>query len=161
METVLGAIYPTVLLVHSWLRWAVLIMLVIVVVRAWQGRTGFGAWMPLDERLHTALVSVVDLQMLVGLLLYAASPFAWAFLGDLGTTIHNRELRFFGLEHVTMMLAAVALVHVGRARSRRVTDERLRFRRVFAWTLAALLFVLSSIPWPFVAAARPLFRFGF
>ncbi len=60
-----------------------------------------------------------------------------------------------------MMLAGVALVHVGRARSRRVTDERLRFRRVFAWTLAALLVVLSSIPWPFFPVARPLFRLGF
>ena len=157
----MGAIYPTVLLLHSWLRWAVLVLFVIVVFRAWQGRTGFGAWLPLDERLHTALVGVVDLQVLVGVLLYAVSPFAQAFVGDLGTTIHNRELRFFGLEHVTMMLAGVALVHVGRARSRRVTDERLRFRRVFAWTLAALLVVLSSIPWPFFPVARPLFRLGF
>ena len=157
----MGAIYPTVLLLHSWTRWAVLALLVIVVIRAWQGRTGFGAWLPLDERLHTALVAVVDAQFLIGVLLYAASPFARAFLGDLGTNIHNRELRFFGLEHVTMMIAAVALVHVGRARSKAVTDERLRFRRVFAWTLAALIFVLSSIPWPFFPVARPLFRFGF
>ena len=157
----MGAIYPTVLLLHSWTRWAVLVLLVVVVVRAWQGRTGFGAWLPLDERLHTALVGVVDAQFMIGVLLYAASPFARAFIGDLGTNIHNRELRFFGLEHVTMMLVAVAFVHVGRARSKAVTDERLRFRRVFAWTFAALIFVLSSIPWPFFPAARPLFRLGF
>jgi hypothetical protein len=156
-----GAIYPTVLFLHSWVRWAALILLVVVVVRAWQGRTGFGAWLPLDERLHTALVAVFDLQFLIGLLLYAASPFARAFIGDIGANIGNRELRFFGLEHVTMMLAAVAFVHIGRARSKAVTDERLRFRRVFAWTLAALIFVLSSIPWPFFPAARPLFRLGF
>jgi hypothetical protein len=156
-----GAIYPTVLLLHSWTRWAVLILLVVVVVRAWQGRTGFGAWLPLDERMHTALVSVADLQFVLGVLLYAASPFAHAFLGDLGTTIHNRELRFFGLEHVTMMVVAVTLVHVGRSRSKAVTDERLRFRRVFAWTLAALIVVLTSIPWPIFPIARPLFRLGF
>ena len=155
------ATYPIALLFHSWVRWAVLAMLVVVVVRAWQGRTGFGAWLPLDERMHTALVGVVDLQLMIGLWLYGASPFARAFLGDLGTTIHNRELRFFGLEHVTMMLIAVALVHVGRARSRRVTDERLRFRRVFAWTAAALFCVLASIPWPMFPVARPLFRLGF
>jgi hypothetical protein len=153
-----GAIYPFVLPLHSWLRWAVLILLVVVVFRAWQGRTGFGAWLPLDERLHTALVAVVDLQFLVGLLLYGASPFARAFISGLGETLGNRELRFFGLEHVTMMLAAVAFVHIGRARSKAVTDERLRFRRVFGWTLAALIVVLSSIPWPFFPVARPLFR---
>ena len=156
----MSAMYPTVLLLHSWVRWAVLILLVVVVFRAWQGRTGFGAWLPLDERLHTALVAVVDLQLIVGLLLYGASPFARAFIGGLGATMSNRELRFYGLEHLTMMLAAVAFVHVGRARSKAVTDERLRFRRVFAWTLAALIFVLSSIPWPFFPVARPLFRLG-
>lgn len=157
----MSVIYPTVLLVHSWVRWAVLILLVVVVIRSWQGRTGFGAWMPLDERLHTALVGIVDLQLLIGLLLYVVSPFAQAFIGDLGTNIHNRELRFFGLEHVTMMLIAIGFVHVGRARSKAVTDERLRFRRVFAWTMAALIGVLASIPWPFFPAARPLFRLGF
>lgn len=155
------ATYPIALLLHSWVRWAVLAMLIVVVIRAWQGRTGFGAWLPLDERLHTALVAAVDLQFMVGLWLYGASPFARAFLGDLGTNIHNRELRFFGLEHVTMMLIAVAFVHVGRARSKAVTDERLRFRRVFAWTAAALICVLGSIPWPIFPVARPLFRLGF
>jgi hypothetical protein len=154
------ATYPIALILHSWTRWALLILLVVVVFRAWQGRTGFGAWLPLDERLHTALVGVFDLQFLLGLWLYGASPFARAFLGDLGTNIHNRELRFFGLEHVTMMLIAVALVHVGRARSKAVTDERLRFRRVFAWTVASLIVVVSSIPWPFFPVARPLFRLG-
>ena len=38
----MGATYPIALLLHSWIRWAVLILLVVVVVRAWQGRTGLG-----------------------------------------------------------------------------------------------------------------------
>jgi hypothetical protein len=154
------ASYPFALLLHSWLRWAVLALLVIVVWRAWQGRRGLGPWTAVDERFHAVLVGVMDLQFMLGLWLYAASPFTRAFLTELGGSMSNRLLRFFGLEHVTMMLAAVALVHVGRARSKDVPDPRLRHRRVFAWTLAALLFVLSSIPWPFFPIARPLFRFA-
>jgi hypothetical protein len=49
-------------------------------------------------------------------------------------------------------------VHVGRVRSKRAADPLQRHRRVFAWTLTALLFVLSSIPWPYFPVARPLFR---
>ena len=155
----MGSTYPIALLAHSWIRWAMLALLVAVVLRAWRGRTGFGGWTPLDERLHVALVGVTDLQLLTGLWLYFfASPFARAFLTDIGTAIHERGLRFFGLEHVVIMLAAVAFVHVGRARSKRAADPLQRHRRVFAWTLAALLFVLSSIPWPFFPVARPLFR---
>ena len=155
----MGATYPIALLAHSWIRWAMLALLVAVVLRAWRGRTGFGGWTPLDERLHVALVGATDLQLLIGLWLYFfASPFSRAFLADMGTAIHERGLRFFGLEHATIMLAAVAFVHVGRARSKGAADPLQRHRRVFAWTLAALLFVLSSIPWPFFPVARPLFR---
>ena len=153
------AAYPYVLLTHSWVRWAVLILLVAVVVRAWRGRRARNAvWSALDERLHVALVGVADLQMLLGVWLYAISPFARAFIADPIGNQKIRILRFFGEEHVVMMLAAIAFVHVGRARSERVADVTQRHRRVFAWTLAALLFVLASIPWPFFPIERPLFR---
>lgn len=155
------AAYPHLLLTHSWVRWAVLILLVTVVIRAWRGRRARNAvWRPLDERLHLALVAVADLQLLLGLWLYAISPFARAFLADPIGEQKNRLLRFFGEEHIVMMLIAIAFVHVGRARSRRVPDVTKRHRRVFAWTLAALIFVLASIPWPYFPVERPLFRFG-
>lgn len=155
----MGATYPIALFIHSWLRWAVLVGLVLVVVRSWQARRT-GRWTAGDNSLHGGLAGMTDLQLLVGLWLYlGASPFARAFLTGLGGSMGNRELRFWGLEHATMMLAAVVFVHVGRARARRAADDATRARRVFAWTLAALLFVLSSIPWPFFPVARPLFRF--
>src|SRR3954470_22790976 len=111
----MGASYPIVLLVHSWLRWAVLAALVLVVVPSALGRrSAVPTWSTADERTHVVLVSLVDLQLLVGLWLYGASPFARAFLADVGGNMHNRMLRFFGLEHITMMLIAVILVHVGR-----------------------------------------------
>jgi hypothetical protein len=156
----MGATYPTALLIHSWVRWAVLLGLVLVVARTWLGRRS-GRWSPADEGTHTFLVAAADLQFLVGLWLYVASPFAQAFLGDVGTNVHNRELRFFGLEHITMMVVAVALIHVGRARSKKTADATLRHRRAFSWTVAALVCVLASIPWPFFPVARPLFRLGF
>ena len=154
----MGATYPIALLLHSWLRWAVLVGLVLVVLRSWTGRRT-GVWSAIDERIHAAVVGIVDLQFLVGLWLYfLASPFSRAFLADLGNTIHERGLRFFGLEHLTLMLAAVAFVHVGRARSKKTADGALRHRQVFAWTLTALLCVLAGIPWPFFPTPRPLFR---
>ncbi|MEO6010063.1 MAG: hypothetical protein ABIU38_18605 [Vicinamibacteraceae bacterium] len=148
------------MLLHSWIRWAVLALLVLVVMRGWQGRRGLWAWSAGNERLHVALVAVADVQLVIGLWLYlGASPFVQAFLSDVGVNIHNRLLRFFGLEHVTMMLVAIACIHIGRARSKSAPDPRQHHRRAFAWTLAALILVLASIPWPFLPVARPLFRF--
>jgi hypothetical protein len=156
---VFPAAYPHLLTAHSWVRWAVLILLVTVVVRAWRGRRARNAvWRPLDERLHRALVAVADLQLLLGLWLYTVSPFAQAFLADPIGNQKVRILRFFGEEHIVMMLIAIALVHVGRVRSRRTADVTQRHRRVFAWTLAALIGVLASVPWPYFPVERPLFR---
>ena len=53
----MGATYPIALLLHSWLRWAVLIGLVLVVIRSWTGRRT-GVWSALDERIHGAVVGI-------------------------------------------------------------------------------------------------------
>jgi hypothetical protein len=156
---VFPAAYPHLLTAHSWVRWAVLCLLVAVVVRAWRGRRMRNAvWSALDERLHVALIAVADLQLLLGLWLYTVSPFAQAFLDDPIGNQKVRILRFFGEEHIVMMLLAITLVHVGRARSRRTADVTQRHRRVFAWTVAALIGVLASVPWPYFPVERPLFR---
>jgi hypothetical protein len=153
--------YPVSLIGHSWLRWAVLIALVLVVGRAWAAWRSGRTWTPLDERLHAALVGLADLQFLIGLWLYlAASPFVRAFLEDVGTNVHNRQLRFFGLEHPTMMIAAVACLHIGRAASKKLTSGQ-RHKRVFIWSLIALILILSSVPWPGFPVERPLFRYYF
>lgn len=154
--------YPLSLMAHSWLRWAVLIALAVVVARAWSGWRGGRAWTPVDERWHRALVGLADLQFLLGLWLFlAASPFARAFLEDIATSVHNRPLRFFGLEHPTMMIAAVTLLHVGRATSTKVADARRRHKKVFVWSVIALIAIVGSVPWPGFPTERPLFRFHY
>ncbi len=151
--------YPITLFAHSWLRWVVLVCLVLVVVRSLRGWLGGHLWTPTDERLHSALVAAADLQFLVGLWLYVgASPFVRAFLANPGVEIHTRLLRFFGLEHIVIMVVAVALIHVGRATSKKTADARLRHRRTAIWTIVAMLLILSSIPWPSFPVGRPLFR---
>jgi len=62
----------------------------------------------------------LDLQLLLGLVLYfVLSPFTTQALNDFGAAMRNAPLRFFAVEHVTLMLAAVILVHVGRVLARK------------------------------------------
>src|SRR5262249_9176043 len=94
----------------------------------------------------------------LGLTLYAfLSPFSHAFFADAALGMKQPALRFFGVEHIFAMLTAVVVVHIGRRRSRKA-EGRLRHRRVFVTTLAALLVILASIPWPFLRYGRPLAR---
>ena len=67
-----------------------------------------------------AFVGVVDLQFTLGAWLYLfASPLSHAFFADFGAGMRQPLLRFFGLEHALGMLIAVALIHIGRTRSKR------------------------------------------
>jgi len=71
----------------------------------------------------------------------------------------DRYLRFFGLEHITMMILALLVVHVGWALCKRSKTARAQQGRLAATLVVGLLLVLAAIPWPGSAGDRPLFRF--
>jgi mono/diheme cytochrome c family protein len=151
--------YSVTLFAHSYLRWIVLGLAAVVLVRAFIGWRRARAWAQLDERLHSAFVGSVDTQLLVGLLLYVAlSPISKAFFADPGRGMKDTILRFYGMEHAAMMIAAVAVVHIGRARSKKAATPELRQRRVWTTTLAALVLMLAAVPWPSLRHGRPLLR---
>ena len=118
--------YSAFLLVHSLLRWLVLIAGLVVIARAITGITGRRDWRAGDAAGVRWFSIALDVQFLIGLLLYVwLSPFirdAWA---DIGATMRNAPLRFFVVEHTTGMLIGIALAHVGKSKiGRRPTRLR-------------------------------------
>lgn len=104
-------------------------------------------------------VILLDLQMLVGLLLYFwLSPLTVAALQDFGGAMRSPMLRYFAIEHVVGMIIAIALAHIGRARVRKAPEHR-RARTAAIFYGLALAAILISIPWPGLPVGRPLFRF--
>lgn len=151
--------YSFVLVIHSWLRYPVLalgVVLLIASLHAWRaGR----AWSPRDERLQVSFVGLLDIQLLLGLLLYfVLSPLAAAALGDLGAAMKVPELRFFGVEHALTMLLAVVAAHVGRSRGKR-RQGSARQRTTFLAQLWWLALTLAAIPWPGLDVGRPWLRY--
>lgn len=150
--------YTLVLTLHSWLRWLALAAGAAATLSAAShrseslapGRADFWGFV---------LMMTLDLQLLLGLLLYfALSPFTSQALGDFGTAMRTPALRFFAVEHLALMLGAVILAHLGRVLARRApTAGTKRVRMLIAFGLATLLMVIG-IPWPGTAAGRPLFR---
>ena len=146
--------YTVLLLVHSWLRWVVVALILAAIVRAVRG----GAWGDSDSRLRVATVSAFDTQVLIGLVLYAFSPMTPKSGAAIGAYMKVSALRFFTVEHVFAMILAAAALHVGSSKSKKADDDRARHK---TWAIAlgvALFFVLAGIPWPFMPYARPLFR---
>jgi hypothetical protein len=149
--------YSTVLLVHSWLRWIAIVAAVGTTLAAFGNRTR-GVNSPAD-RWGLAAMMALDLQMLVGLILYfALSPFTARALEDFSAAMRNPPLRFWAVEHVIAMFAAVILAHVGRVLARKAqTDSAKRTRLLVCFGLATFLMFLAT-PWPGMPNGRPLFR---
>src|SRR5262245_56327246 len=116
--------YEKALIVHSCLRWLALLAVAYCGVRAlrcWIGRTPRGAG---DRTAELLAAGAVDLQLAVGLLLYFVwSPVTTNALRDMGAAMKDPPSRFFAVEHVSIMVLAIAIVHVAKIRARKATSD--------------------------------------
>lgn len=151
--------YTIVLILHSWLRWVVLVAAFGATFAALYGDTPVGDRSKAD-RWGMMLMMTVDLQLLLGLLLYLAlSPFTAEAMNNFGAAMQNPVLRYWAVEHLTLMFIAVILVHLGRVLGRKATTPRSkRVRLVVCYGLATIV-MLAGIPWPGMENGRSLFRF--
>src|SRR6185436_13217816 len=110
--------YSATLLVHSWLRWAVIATGLIAILGGIIGVARKGQWTPADDRAGLWFILMLDLQLLLGLGLYFfLSPFTADAMKDFGAAMKNPGLRFWAVEHAFGMLVGVVLAHVGRVRT--------------------------------------------
>jgi hypothetical protein len=151
--------YSAFLLIHSLLRWVVVIAGLVVIARAISGLTGRRDWQPGDAAGVRWFSMAVDVQFLIGLLLYVwLSPFirdAWA---DMAATMRNAPLRFFAVEHVTGMLIGMALAHVGKSKIGKAANAAQKHKLAVIFFGLAMVAIVLSIPWPGMPGGRPLLR---
>ncbi len=154
--------YSIFLVLHSLMRWVIVILAVLALVRAFSGWLGNKPWAALDDKVGLWFTISMDVQLLLGLVLYfVLSPLTKAALQDFGAAMSSTGLRYFAVEHAFLMLLAVILAHVGRARSRKAVEAVAKHRNAAIFFGLAILAVLAAIPWPFLAGVgRPLFRLG-
>jgi hypothetical protein len=151
--------YSTMLVAHSWLRWVVLAAALFAIVRSAAAWSGHRAWTPADDRAGLLFMMSLDVQLLIGLLLYfVLSPFMEAVWDQAAVAMRTGALRYWLVEHPFGMLVALVLAHVGRIRIRKASDPRRKHRLVVIFFGLALLVMAVSLPWPGTATGRPLLR---
>ena len=149
--------YTTVLVLHSWIRWIALVAGVGVTLAAVRGKVQGES--SIADRWAMVAMMALDNQMLIGLVLYLGlSPNMQEILNHFGESMRRADTRFWAVEHITAMIAAVALSHVGRVLARKAKDPAAkRTRLLITFGLATLLMVVG-MPWPGRPGGRPLFR---
>ena len=144
------------LILHSLLRWVVLLTGIGAAARGFMGGKG-KPWTTADSRAGLLFITVLDLQFLLGLLLYVfLSPTVHTAFLNFGAAMKDPVLRFFAVEHVVGMVIAIALAHIGRARTKKATPDDRKFRAAAVFYTLALVVILLSIPWPGMPSGRPL-----
>jgi hypothetical protein len=129
-------------------RWLVLIALVLTVGFAFAGWLGKKNWAKRDDISGMVLTIFMDIQFLVGLILYFfVSPITKAAFADFGAAMKNADLRFFAVEHILIMFIAIVIVHIGRMRIKRIHADWKKHRAAVIWYGISLLLVLAAIPW--------------
>ena len=110
--------YELVLTLHSWIRWVAIIAGIVATLSVLTS-TPRSASADRSDTWGLILMTALDLQMLLGLLLYLAlSPTTRAIFQDFGGAMRDPVARFWAVEHIALMIVAVVLGHLGpRART--------------------------------------------
>lgn len=133
---------------HSGLRWLVLILIVVSIALAFAGWIKKREWTKTDQTSSLFLMIFMDIQFLVGIVLYLfLSPMTKAAFNDFGAAMGNSALRFYAVEHILMMVIALVLVHIGRAKTKKDIAPWKKHRAAAIFYTISLLVILAAIPW--------------
>ncbi|MCB0515983.1 MAG: hypothetical protein R2798_12930 [Chitinophagales bacterium] len=137
--------YSLLLHLHSYVRWFLLIVLIIALVRAIMGLASKQSYKLLDAKLALYTMIFAHIQLLLGFALYVVSPSVqWS---DMSVTMKDADLRFWTIEHLSIMLLAILLITLGRAFSRRAQAPDGKFKKILIYFGIALLAIIYGIPW--------------
>ena len=151
--------YQTLLILHSWSRWLVLVSGLIAIYRAYVGYSGRRPFTRADNGIGASFSGFMWLQVIIGLGLYfGLSPYGLNAMKQAGA-MKDPTTRFFGMEHVVVMILAAVLAQVGRIAIKKAGNDTLKHKKALTYFGITLLLVLLMIPWGIWNPARPLFRF--
>lgn len=127
--------------VHSYLRYFILIMLVVVIVKSTLGWIQNKPYTQLDNKLSLYLLIFTHLQLIAGIVLYFKSGLV-QFNSE---TMKNDELRYWTVEHATGMIVAIVLITMGRSKSKKAVTDIGKHTRLVIYNVVALAIILGMI----------------
>jgi uncharacterized protein YacL len=140
--------------IHSLLRYILLIFILISIIKSFSGWFCKKQYLPSDKKVALFTLISAHLQLVIGLILYFVSPTVKVGLADIGAAMKDSGLRFWAVEHISMMIIAIVLITLGYSLAKRGKDDEAKHKRVAICFLFALIVVFLAIPWPWSAVAR-------
>jgi len=142
---------------HNLMRWVIFILALVVIFKSYSGMKGGKAFTSGNKKTALFLMISADIQLLLGLSLYYMR--GWFDVLKSGSLVmSDKYQRFWAVEHMTGMLLGIILIHIGYSSVKKNIADQAKFKKLFWFTLIALIVILATIPWPFrEIVGRPLF----
>lgn len=142
---------------HNILRWLVILAAVWVLARVWSGLLSGRGWTKQDKISGLVFSSLLNVQFLIGLILYITSPYIQGLRSNMAAAMKDSVSRFYLVEHPFAMFLAVVLAQIGFSAAKRAPEDRSKFLKGVIFYTLATIFIVVAIPWPFLKQGRPLF----
>lgn len=127
---------------HNLLRWLILILLVVNIIKNYaDSKKPFAK---IHKKLGLWLMICSHITLLVGIGILA---FDFSALADTSGIMSNSALRFKFVEHPLAMIVAIALITVGKGVAKKNISDMKKHSRSATLYLIALLLILFMIPW--------------
>jgi len=135
--------YTILLHVHSVLRYVVLVLLFFAIVDSLRGVINKRHYLGSNQKINLITMAAFHVQVLFGILMYFLSPKVQLRK----EMFHDEMLRFFTMEHISLMIIAMAIITIGYMKAKKNIENGHKLI-LFYYTLTLVL-VLCAIPWPF------------
>ncbi|WP_338356774.1 hypothetical protein [Yeosuana marina] len=139
--------YNTVITIHSYWAYVVLIVLLIAVINAIYKSIAGKEYEAKDFRISLFTLIVSHIQLLIGFVLYFVSPRfdLWSELG--GKVMSNSLARLYLVEHPFVNIIAVTLITIGYSKHKKKLTSQSKLKIIAIFYTIALVLFLSRIPW--------------
>lgn len=140
--------YHILLTIHNVLRWAFLLAALYAIIRSLSGKLGNKPFTKDDTTAAKILIALTHTMLLLGIILWFVSPNVQAALAQ-GASVFMKDkvLRALVIEHPITNIIAVALIQIGRIKSKKAYEDSSKHTRSLIYYGLGLLLILSRIPW--------------
>jgi hypothetical protein len=137
--------------IHSFLRWALLLLMLVSIVKAAMSTSGKNPYTSSDRKRTLFTMIAAHLQLVIGIILYLQSSVVQSGLSNMGAAMKTTSLRYWTVEHISMMIIAIVFITIGNIRSKKMDTDASKYKQVLIWFGLALLVIIAAMPWPFRA----------
>jgi hypothetical protein len=142
---------------HNFLRWVILILLLVSIYKAYSGWQGKKVFSPGDKKIWLFTMISAHTTLLIGLYQISFGRFGFTKLPEGTNIMKDKFYRFFLVEHPTGMIVAIVFLTLAHGMSKKAVPDETKYKKAFYYLLIALLLILAVVPWPFrEVVGRPL-----